>query len=82
MSLVPLGPRLKPILLQSALLVVFFFPFWLVYQYEVSPGLRPEARVIWDVAGPIAGFVLCVVLTFVVRAWVMARKRAIEDGRR
>jgi Sec-independent protein secretion pathway component TatC len=73
--------RTKSVFLQSAVAVVFFLPLWLVYAYEVSPGLRPEARVLWDVAVPIGGFVLCVGLVFAFRARRRARERAVAGGR-
>jgi hypothetical protein len=72
--------RSKSILLQSALGVVFFLPLWLAYEYEVSPHLRPEVRLLWDVAVPIGGFVLCVTLAFVIRARRLARARAVASG--
>jgi len=73
--------RTNSVFLQSAVAVVFFLPLWLVYDYEISPGLRPEARVIWDVAVPIGAFVLCVAVVFAFRARRRARERAIADGR-
>ena len=73
--------RTKSVFLQSAVAVVFFLPIWLAYEYEISPGLRPEVRVLWDVAVPIAGFVSCVGLVFAFRARRRARERAVADGR-
>ncbi len=73
--------RTKSVFLQSALAVVFFLPLWLVYEYRISPGLRPEVRVLWDVAVPIGGYVLCVGLVFAFRARRRARARAIAAGR-
>jgi hypothetical protein len=75
------APR-KLVYLQSAVAVVFFLPLWLAYEFQISPGLRPEVRAIWDVAVPIGGFVLCVGLTFAFRARRRARERAIAAGRR
>jgi hypothetical protein len=43
--------------------------------------LRPEVRVLWDVAVPIGGFVLCVGLAFAFRARRRARERDVAAGR-
>jgi hypothetical protein len=71
----------KSILYQTALGMVFFLPIWLAYEYEVSPHLPPERRVIWDVSVPIGGFVLWVALALAFRARRLARQRAIAAGR-
>ncbi len=73
--------RTKSVFLQSAVAVVFFLPLWLAYEYRISPGLRPEVRLIWDVAVPIGSFVLCVALVFAFRARRRARERDIAAGR-
>jgi Sec-independent protein secretion pathway component TatC len=73
--------RTRSVVLQSAVGVVFFLPIWLVYEYQISPGLRPEVRVLWDVAVPIGGFVLCVGLAFAFRARRRARERDVAAGR-
>ena len=73
--------RTKSVVFQSAVAVVFFLPLWLAYEYEISPGLRPEQRVIWDLAVPIGGFVLCVGLAFAFRARRRQRERDVAAGR-
>ncbi len=64
----------RSILLQWALVVTFFLPIWLVYVYEISPGLRPDSRLSLDVAVPAGLFVLCVALSFALRAWHRAHR--------
>jgi hypothetical protein len=74
------APRKKrtaaSILLQWAVVVVFFLPIWLAYVYMVAPGVKPESRFTLDVAVPICAFVFCSAASFAFRAW--QRKR--HDG--
>jgi hypothetical protein len=64
----------RSIILQWALVVVFFLPIWLAYVYMISPGVRPESRATWDLGVPLTAFVACVTLSFVIRAWHRRRK--------
>ena len=64
----------RSILLQWAVVVVFFLPIWLAYVYLVSPGVRPESRVTFDVAVPLAAFVFCSAASLAFRAWQRKRR--------